>query len=93
MDDPRPDLVNDTAEWNWFLKRACEIDLDLAYILHGFRCAGARLNKTNGGYVMRPEFNKNSLWQNQQDYDRDKKQWLISCTKEIIELLNKLGGD
>lgn len=93
MNDPRPDLKMDTVEWDWFLKHACEINQDLAYILHGFRCSGLRLLKSNAGYVMRPDFEpKSSLWQNQAEYDRDKKQYLVGYTKEIIELLNKLGG-
>ena len=93
MNDPRPDLQYDTQEWDWLLKRAFEINQDLAYILHGFRCSGLRLLKSNAGYVMRPDFEqKSSLWKNQAEYDKDKSQWLLKYTKEIIELLNKLGG-
>lgn len=92
MDDPRPDLKEDTLEWDWFLKRACEVNEDLAYILHGFRCSGARLIKTNSGYVMRPEFNSNTLWDNQDEYDRDKKQYLVKYADKIIDCLNRLGG-
>ncbi len=92
MDDPRPDLKKDNREWVWFLKYACELNPILAYTLHGFRCSGLRLIQTNSGYVMRPEFNKNSLWNSQGEYDKDKKQYLVGYTKEIIELLNKLGG-
>jgi len=92
MDDPRPDLKQDSEEWDWFLKRAYDMNQDLAYILHGFRCSGLRLLKSNAGYVMRPEFNSNTLWDKQSEYDKDKSQWLLKYTKEIIELLNKLGG-
>jgi len=91
MDDPRPDLP-DTDLWINFLMIAQLVDEQLAHILHGFRCAGARLIRTNNGYALRPEFNKDSLWDNQGEYDRDKKQYLVSYTKEIVELLNKLGG-
>jgi hypothetical protein len=92
MDDPRPDLTNDTELWTTFLMIAMLVDEQLAYILHGFRCAGARLIKTNAGYVLRPEFNKDSLWDNQVEYDRDKKQYLVKYADKIIDCLNRLGG-
>jgi len=92
MDDPRPDLKDDNVEWDWFLKRAYDMNQDLAYILHGFRCSGLRLHKIRIGYVMRPEFNKDSLWQNQKEYDIDKNKWLVKFQQDIINLLNKLGG-
>lgn len=92
MDDPRPDLTTDTELWTNFLMIAMLMDEQLAYIFHGFRCAGARLLKSNSGYIMRPEFNKDSLWDNQAEYDNDKKQYLIRCTDKIIECLNRLGG-
>jgi hypothetical protein len=92
MDDPRPDLTNDTELWITFLMIALIVDEQLAYILHGFRCAGARLIKANAGYVLRPEFNKDSLWDNQGEYDRDKKQYLMVYGNKIIDCLNRLGG-
>ncbi len=92
MDDPRPDLTNDTELWTTFLMIAMLVDEQLAHILHGFRCAGARLIKTNAGYVLRPEFNKDSLWDNQGEYDQDKKQYLVKYADKIIDILNRLGG-
>lgn len=91
MEDPRPDLT-DTELWANFLMIAMLADEQLAYILHGFRCAGARLLKSNSGYIMRPEFNKDSLWDNQAEYDKDKRQYLIGYTDKIIDCLNRLGG-
>lgn len=91
MDDPRKDLP-DTELWGNFLMIAMIIDEQLAYILHGFRCAGARLIRTNNGYVLRPEFNKNALWNNQAEYDSDKKQYLVKYADKIIDCLNRLGG-
>ncbi len=92
MHDPRPDLTTDTELWTNFLMIAMLMDEQLAYILHGFRCAGARLLKSNSGYIMRPEFNKDSLWDNRGEYDSDKKQYLIGYTDKIIDCLNRLGG-
>ncbi len=92
MDDPRKDLTADTELWTRLLMFAMLVDEQLAYILHGFRCAGARLLKNNSGYIMRPEFNQNSLWSNQDEYEQDKRQYLVGFTDKIIECLNRLGG-
>lgn len=91
MDDPRTDLP-DTELWTTFLMIVMIVDEQLAHILHGFRCAGARLIKTNAGYVLRPEFYKDSLWDNHGEYDLDKKQYLMMYGNKIIECLNRLGG-
>ena len=91
MEDPRTDLP-DTELWKTLLVIAMLVDEQLAHILHGFRCAGARLIKTNAGYVLRPEFNKDSLWDNQVEYDQDKKQYLMVYGNNIVDCLNRLGG-
>jgi len=91
IEDPRPDLP-DTELWTRFLNMAMIVDEQLAYILHGFRCSGLRLYKIRVGYVMRPEFNKDSLWLNQKEYDVDKVKWLVKYQEEIVDLLNRLGG-
>ena len=92
MNDPRPDLISDTELWTKFLIIVKSVDEQLAFTLHGLRCAGARLIKQPTGYVIRPEFNKNSLWETQAEYEEYKKVFLISHTNKIIECLNKLGG-
>ena len=84
FDDPRPELEQDSNLWELFISVSYLMDEQLAYILHGL--------KSNSGYIMRPEFNKDSLWDNQAEYDNDKKQYLIRCTDKIIECLNRLGG-
>ena len=92
MDDPRPDLISDTELWARFLVIVKSVDEQLAFALHGFRCAGARLIKQPTGYVIRPEFNKNSLWETQTEYEEYKKVFLVTHTVKIIECLNRLGG-
>lgn len=92
MDDPRPDLINDSELWTKFLMIIKSMNEQLAFTLHGFRCAGARLIKQPSGYVIRPEFNKHSLWDNQAEYDGYKQKFLVKYSEEIIEGLNKLGG-
>ena len=91
LDDPRPEL-NDTEVWTNILMIAALINTELAYTLHGFRCAGLRALHGSQGYVLRPEFNSNSLWETQADYDRDKQQFLVKYGKEIVDILNRLGG-
>ncbi|HCX62409.1 MAG TPA: hypothetical protein DHU59_08230 [Clostridiales bacterium] len=92
MDDPRPDLTADTELWTKFLVTVKSVDEQLAFTLHGFRCAGARLIKQPTGYVIRPEFNKDSLWKTQEEYEEYKKVFLVSHTDKIISCLNRLGG-
>jgi hypothetical protein len=93
MEDPRPDLIYDTELWTKLLNMAESVDEQLAYTLHGFRCAGARLVKTNAGYSMRPEFNKESLWDNQAEYERDKQQFLVKYGKTFVSLLDRLESE
>lgn len=90
FDDPRPEL-NDTGIWTNILMIAALINGELSYILHGFRCAGLRALRSSQGYVLRPEFNRDSLWSNQVEYDSDKQQYLVKYGKEIVDILNRLG--
>lgn len=91
MQDPRPDLTADTELWTKLLIIIKSIDEQLAFTLHGFRCAGARLIKQQSGYIIRPEFNKDSLWNSQDEYDQYRQEFLVKSSREIIEGLNKLG--
>jgi len=68
------------------------MDEQLAYILHGFRCGGCRILKSSSGYIMRPEFNHNSLWDNQVEYEQDRKKFLMPYAEKIVDCLNRLGG-
>lgn len=88
--DPRPDLIEDSKIWGMFLNLTKVNNKELANILHGFRCGGLRLHKDKVGYILRPEFNKDSLWSNQNEYERDREKWLIPRKSELIYLLNKL---
>jgi hypothetical protein len=89
--DPRPDLKTDSEEWTKLLTMAGTVNLELAGVLHGFRCCGLRLQKDNG-YVLRPEFNSNTRWHNEAEYMADRNKWLAPFGREIIKLLDRLGG-
>ncbi|KLU66322.1 hypothetical protein DEAC_c17210 [Desulfosporosinus acididurans] len=53
--DPRPDLVRDHRLWEivlyncWHLK-----ENDLYFLLHGIRCGGAEITKTQTSYTLMP---------------------------------------
>ncbi len=90
--DPRLDLHEDSKDWDKFLRRAQEKNKSLANILHGFRCGGLRLQKDIKGdtvrHRLRPDFS-NSLWQSKEEYDIDKKKWLMPYHQQIIHLLEQ----
>lgn len=90
--DPRPDLKFDSKEWTRLLEMAEEKNVELAWILNGFRCCGLRLHRDSMGYVLRPEFDpKSSQWASQREYEKDRDKWLMPYKQEIIELLDELG--
>jgi hypothetical protein len=95
MIDPRPDLKQDSKAWDKLLVIALETDINLAGLLHGFRCGGLRLFKERTGWVLRPEFDKTysiSIWASQEQYINDRTRWLVPHANRLIEVLNRLGG-
>lgn len=90
IQDPRPDLIEDSKLWKRLLNMAKDKNRLLAITLHGFRCCGLRIQKDSIGYVLRPEFNTNSQWQNQAEYEEYRNKWLMRYRQEIIGLLDKL---
>src|SRR5690606_16543338 len=59
--DPRPDLAYDSREWTALLTLVTAHDKVVGGILHGFRCAGMRLNRARNGYVLEPDIG-GSTW-------------------------------
>lgn len=54
--DPRPDLIEDSTQWDTLLLVAHMADHDAFGALHGMRCLGARLRRTaSGNWVLRPD--------------------------------------
>lgn len=88
-EDPRPDLAEDSEAWRRFLKLALANDETLAEILHGFRCAGARLvrRKSGFGFVLRPDPGYNP---DPEAYRMDAKRWLRPMGKQVEALLSSL---
>lgn len=91
VEDPRPDLAYDSRDWKLFLTMLEAVDPKAAGVLHGFRCGGLRLHRSAQGYVLRPEFDpETSIWNDEQEYMRDREQWLVPHTKTILAALNAL---
>lgn len=91
-DDPRPDLAHDSKDWKRLLAPAAAEDIQLAWILHAFRCVGLRLHKDGNGYSLRPEFDpKSSQWTSQARYEEDKDKWLMPYREKIIKVLDGLS--
>ena len=88
--DPRPDLEEDSQLWKKILKLAEGIDKKAYHILHGFRCGGAKLEIKNDKVNMKPRIGKNHLWQSQEEYNKDRKQWLMPLKDSISEIFDAL---
>ncbi len=84
--DPRPDLTKDHEYWVAVLKQAEQEGNDTYGILHGFRCAGAKLVLKDNKLVMEPRLGKNNLWQSKEEYEDDKEYWLVPRTMQIFRV-------
>lgn len=90
--DPRPDLKADSELWVKLLESSWNPDnADLFFILHGFRCNSLRLVRGSQGYVLRPEFDEHSGWQDEQDYRECRDKYLVPHKVELERLLRGLG--
>ena len=52
--DPRPDIDGDARLWVTLFLEADKVNYKLSDALFGLRCVGARLEKNDTGYVLRP---------------------------------------
>ena len=91
--DPRPDLPEDTVLWTKLLELAWDSEApDLFFTLHGFRCNSLRLIKGARGYVLRPEFDEHSGWEDKADYEAARDKMLTPHRDEVARLLRGLGA-
>lgn len=57
--DPRPDFVTDHRHWEQLLWNSWHTDQALYYLLHGIRCGGGEVIRTQNGYrLMSGEWNE-----------------------------------
>jgi len=91
--DPRPDLAEEDPEesywWLWLLADALGINKDLAITLHGFRCMGTRLVRTEKGFAMKPEVSERG-WQSAEEYQAARDKYLVPHQKQLVKLLKNL---
>jgi hypothetical protein len=88
--DPRDDMPEDSALWVQLLEDAKRINFELYGALKYFRCTGLRIKQEGGRYTLRPTVDKKLGYFTDSDYARDKQQWLVLWTMEIIGLLDGL---
>jgi len=90
--DPREDLRQDSKLWVELLKKARSRNYDLYCELHGFRCMGTRIKRTQRGkYVLRPDIGPDA-WKSQEDYEKTK-QRLYPHLETIAGILEELSQE
>jgi len=86
--DPRPDLTGDHKLWVALLTRCYKEDKDLWGVFHGFRCAGAKLEKhLKLGLKLLP----GEIPQAQ--YKLDAKKYLKPRNDRVLAMFKAAGGD
>ncbi len=90
--DPRPDLGNrkESALYGFLILKAWQKNPELAYILHGFRCQGAKVVPSETTLKLEPVIGKEG-WVNEEDYKANRK-YLLPFTKQLIEIMGEIGG-
>lgn len=107
--DPRPDLTEDSALWSRLLTLAKAEDERLNNktvkqkqtgsffgVLHGFRCAGTRLRRSETGsgmYVLRPDIDPTGerAWINEAEYKQFSMRYLAPWEESLIKILKILS--
>ena len=90
--DPRPDIGSDLESLYFadLLSKIFLINKEAAAILHGFRCQGTRLVKSEkGNYVLRPVIGERG-WKSQEDYDEAKTRYLEPVRRDVALALKRL---
>lgn len=107
--DPRPDLAEDSVPWSRLLALAKEETERLNNkttvkqkqtgsffgVLHGFRCAGTRLRRSETGsgmYVLRPDIDPTGerAWMSQEEYEQFRDRYLAPWKDVLVRVLQRL---
>ena len=92
--DPRQDLADEDPEeswfWGWLLVDALAVNKELAITLHGFRCMGTRLVRTEKGFAMKPEVSERA-WLSQEEYQQARDKYLVPHQKQLVKVLRSLS--
>ena len=91
--DTRPDLEAqdglESLNWGFLLAAAWPVSRELAITLHGFRCQGSRLVKTEKGYAIKPEVGEQG-WASEQEYQEARDKYLVPHREQLTRLLKNL---
>jgi len=91
--DPRPDLTRDSTLWTRLLESSWDPDnSELFFTLHGFRCNSLRLVQGMNSYVLRPEFDAQSGFNNEAHYRELRDKHLMPHKDRLEGLLRGLGA-
>lgn len=89
VEDPRPDLAEDSAQWDQLLRAAAKFP-DLAGALHGFRCVGARIRRIATGWaVFRGD---DGWWVDEAEFSADYAKWIIGGTDAVARGNSPMAG-
>ena len=61
--DPRNDLVTDHRHWMNVLWNCWHLEQNLYYLLHGIRCGGAEIIRTNSSFRLMPGEWSDAEWE------------------------------
>ncbi len=89
LNDPRPDLREDSRLWEQLLALTVEMDEPLGEALFAMRWAGSRLVTVNGHYAIRPQVGP-GCWLKKEDYEDVRDIWLAPHKDQVAELLRRL---
>jgi hypothetical protein len=90
--DPRPDIDEDKLLWVTLFLEADRVNYKLSDALFGLRCVGARLEKTDTGYVLRPVIDPtgNCGFKDWAEYREQADKWLKPFLGPLKGLLRDL---
>lgn len=89
--DPRPDLADDHDHWKAVLTEAYAYSRELWGVLHGLRCAGARLRVIGGKFGMKLEYAPalKSIAMTEAEL---RETWLVPNTQGIKEVFARVSA-
>ena len=90
--DSRPDLKEDHHLWEWIIREAQKVNMDLAGVLDGLRCGGTRLKKVKGQWVLRPDVDPTGkvAWESVEEYEKMRDEYLMPHKERMVKLLRKM---
>ena len=89
LEDPRPDLQEDSHLWQEVLLKAKQIDSDIHGSLHGFRGVGCTLEVKGDSLQMIPS----DYWRSEASYREDKMEFLMPHKENIKQIFKEVAEE